>query len=143
MSEGYSPQEVSQIASDLFQKGGQNVAESRYPHIQQVIKPKENVSDVGFVVQNPNNGQTVIKSVYKKPNKEIKEININDILDGRTHSSSAPSYQDVNNHIQTTRPAAARFSALQDTVDNNIWSLRNSVNGEIEELLEKLRRIIR
>ncbi|HCU58617.1 MAG TPA: hypothetical protein DIC64_01410, partial [Alphaproteobacteria bacterium] len=143
LSEGYSPQEVSQIASDLFQKGGRNVAESRYPHIQQVIKPKENVSDVGFVAQNPNNGQTVIKSVYKKPNKEINEININDILDGRTHSSSAPSYQDVNNHIQTTRPAAARFSALQDIVDNNIMPLQDSVNNEVEDWLERLRRIIR
>ena len=137
LSEGYTPQEVTNIARDLFQKGRADVTESRYGHIQQLIQPKENVSDVGYVAQNPNNGQTVIKSVYKKPNKEIGELNIKGILDGRTHSSPAPSYQDINNHIQTTRPAAARFSALQDTMHNHITPINNGVNSSGWENLEK------
>jgi len=59
-------------------------------------------------------------------------------LDGRTHSSSAPRYQNVNNHIQITRPAVARFSALQNTTDNNVTSLTGDVNRTIEDLIEKL-----
>jgi len=84
LSEGYTPQDMSNIASDLFQKGSRNVTESRYPHIQQVVKPKENVSDVGYVSQNPNNRQTVIKSVYKKDNENI----IRNLLEGRRDPSS-------------------------------------------------------
>lgn len=141
LSEGYTPQDMSNIASDLFQKGSRSVTESKYPHIQQVIKPKEKVSEVGYVSQNPSNRQTIIKSVYKKPNKEIKELDINGILDGRTHSSSAPSYQSVNNYTQITRPAAARFSALQDTVNDNISPMSNNVKSELEELLERLRQM--
>ncbi len=82
--------------------------------------------------------RTVIKSVYRKPNREIKELDIRGILDGRTHSSSAPRYQNVNNHIQITRPAVARFSALQNTTDNNVTSLTGDVNRTIEDLIEKL-----
>ncbi len=96
---------------------------------------------VEYVAQNPNNGQTVIKSVYKKPNKEIGELNIKGILDGRTHSSPAPSYQDINNHIQTTRPAAARFSALQDTMHNHITPINNAVNN-IEQRQRRFGRVI-
>lgn len=128
------------MAKDLFQRGGREVTESRYPHIQQIIKPKENVSDVGYIAQNPSNGQTVIKSVYRKPNSQISEMS--GILDGRTHSSPAPSYRDVNNHIQTTRPAAARFSALQDTANQNISPMEGEVNMTIEELLKKWRRLL-
>ena len=95
---------------------------------------------VEYVAQNPNNGQTVIKSVYKKPNKEIGELNIKGILDGRTHSSPAPSYQDINNHIQTTRPAAARFSALQDTMHNNITPINNGVNSSGWDVMTNLKR---
>jgi len=138
LSEGYTPQEVTQIARDLLQKGKGQVTESRYPHIQQIIQPKKNVSDVGYVAQNPNNGQTVIKSVYRKPNKQINKTS--GILDGRTHSSPAPSYKDINNHIQTTRPAAARFSALQNTAESNVIPIKENVNIEVAKWLEKLRK---
>ena len=90
---------------------------------------------MGYVAQNPNNGQTVIKSVYKKPNKQI-----NGILDGRTHPSPALNYKGIDNHTHITRPAAARFSALQNTVKSNITPIRGDVKSVVEEWLEKLRK---
>ena len=92
LSEGYTPQDVSNIASDLFHGGNNTVTTSRYPHIQQVIKPQENTSGVGYIAQNPNNGQTVIKSVYRKPNTEIR----NSILNNNTAYQS----QNVNNFFE-------------------------------------------
>ena len=81
------------------------------------------------MAQNPNNGQTVIKSVYKKPNKQI-----NGILDGRTHPSPALNYKGIDNHTHITRPAAARFSALQNTVKSNITPIRGGVKSVVDVL---------
>ena len=132
ISEGYTPQEVSEMARDLFQRGGREVTESRYPHIQQIIKPKENVSDVGYVAQNPSNGQTVIKSVYKKQNKYRQES----LLEGRRDPSS------VVHGSEKESAVPARLSALQQTPKENISSMASDVNMTIEELLKKWRRLL-
>ena len=42
------------------------VTESKHPHIQQVVKPRTYTADYGYISQNPVNGQTVIKSMYRK-----------------------------------------------------------------------------
>ena len=128
LPEGYTPQDVTEIARDLFQKGKRDVTESRYPHIQQIIQPKNNVSNVGYVAQNPNNGQTVIKSVYKKDNEDI----IRNLLEGRRNPSS------VVRGAENIPTVPARLSALQQTPSNNITSSTNDVNGGIENLIEKL-----
>lgn len=66
LNEKYTPQQVSDMAGKLFHKGGHLVTEGRYPHIQQIIHPTHTKPEVGYVAQNPLNGQTVVKSVYKK-----------------------------------------------------------------------------
>ena len=130
ITEGYSPQEVTNIARDLFQKGKGQVTESRYPHIQQIVQPKRNISDVGYVAQNPNNGQTVIKSVYKKDNVNI----IRSLQEGRCNPSS------VVRGIKNKPAVPAHLSALQQTSDFNITPIRGDVKSVVEEWLEKLRK---
>jgi len=66
LNEKYTPEEIADMAARLFHKKGNTVTESQYPHIQQVVRPRDNVTEHGFVSQNPANGKTVIKSVYRK-----------------------------------------------------------------------------
>ena len=127
LSEGYTPQEVTNIARDLFQKGRGNVTESRYGHIQQLIQPKENVSDVGYVAQNPNNGQTVTKSVYKKDNENI----LRNLLEGRRDPSS------VVRRSENKPAVPARLSALQQIPKDYITPINNGVNSSGWENLVK------
>ena len=93
----------------------------------------EKDADVGFVAQNPNNGQTVIKSVYKKDNDEL----LRSLLEGRRNPSS------VIRGSENKPTVPARLSALQQTPLENVASVHRDVNIELEELLEKLRRLKR
>ena len=71
MKNGYTPEEVVRMLQRLFQEKGGKVSESNYHHIQQVSKPGEGLSDVGYISANPANNQTVIKSVYKKESSRL------------------------------------------------------------------------
>ncbi|MBQ8870337.1 MAG: hypothetical protein IJ019_03060 [Alphaproteobacteria bacterium] len=66
LNEGYTPEQLVEMAKRLFHEGPNMVSESKYPHIQQVVYPRKPSSDHGYISQNPVNGQTVIKSMYKK-----------------------------------------------------------------------------
>jgi hypothetical protein len=85
---------------------------------------------VGYVSQNPNNGQTVIKSVYKKDNEDI----VRNLLEGRRDPSS------VIRRSENQPAVPARLSALQQTPKNNITPISNNVNSTLEEWLKRLRR---
>lgn len=74
LNEKYTPENVADMAARLFHKKGNTVTESQYPHIQQVVRPREKTSEVGYISQNPANRKTVIKSVYKKDNKRIQDF---------------------------------------------------------------------
>ena len=65
LNEGYTPEQMAEMGKRLFHQGPNMVSESRYPHIQQVVYPRTNTADYGYISQNPINGQTVIKSMYK------------------------------------------------------------------------------
>lgn len=66
LSEGYTPEKMSEMGKRLFHEGSNKVGESNYPHIQKILRPREGISEVGYISKNPSNGQTVIKSMYKK-----------------------------------------------------------------------------
>lgn len=57
---------MSEMGKRLFHEGGSKVGESRYPHIQKVFRPRNGISEVGYIAKNPSNGKTVIKSMYNK-----------------------------------------------------------------------------
>ena len=65
LKEGYTPEDMARMGKRLFHEGGNTVSESKYPHIQQIGRPRTYTEDVGYISQNPANGQTVIKSMYK------------------------------------------------------------------------------
>ena len=65
INEGYTPEQMAEMGKRLFHQGPNMVSESRYPHIQQIVYPRTYTSDYGYISQNPANGQTVIKSMYK------------------------------------------------------------------------------
>lgn len=74
LKEKYTAEQIADMGRRLFQEPGGIVSESLYPHVQQVCIPKKQMSDVGYVSQNPANGQTVIKSIYKKDTNRIKGL---------------------------------------------------------------------
>lgn len=65
LSEGYTPESMARMGKRLFHEGKRQVTESQYPHIQQITNPRKTVNETGFVSQNPANGQTVIKTMFK------------------------------------------------------------------------------
>lgn len=70
LKEKYSPEKLTDMADTLFHKDGNFISESNHPHIQEISRPKTRIKDVGYISQNPSNGQTVVKSIYRKPIKE-------------------------------------------------------------------------
>ena len=84
------------------------------------------------MAQNPNNGQTVIKSVYKKDNSDIQK----NLLEGRRNPSS------VVHESENGSVVPARLSALQQTPKGNITVQEEQVNSTIKELLKKWRRLL-
>lgn len=66
LSEGYTPEKMAEMGKRLFHEGGNKVGKSNFPHIQEVLRQREGISEVGYISKNPRNGQTVIKSMYKK-----------------------------------------------------------------------------
>ena len=63
----YTPESVVKIGRRLFHEKGAEVGGSKYTHIQEVSKlGKNNISDVGFISQDPTSKRMVIKSLYKE-----------------------------------------------------------------------------
>lgn len=65
LNEGYSPENVAEMGKRLFQEEGGKLGKSQYRHIQQIVKPRNKVDELGYISQNPTTGQTVIKSMYR------------------------------------------------------------------------------
>lgn len=71
LKDKYMPDQVAQMLLDVFHLDPDAASSTRYPHIQALICLREELSTLGFIAQNPQNGETVIKSVYKKENRKI------------------------------------------------------------------------
>ena len=74
LKEGYTPEGLSAMGKRLFHEGGNTASESHYPHIQQVIRPRDTTDELGYLSQNPKTGQTVIKSMHRIDKNRIKGI---------------------------------------------------------------------
>lgn len=130
------PEQVADMVFDVFYNPESVVDASKFPHIQAMISPKQPTSNIGFIGQNPANGETVIKSAYPENTDRLKDTfkKLSDILDGHAHSSSVRSKSPV---------AAARISALQDIANaNNISPLGQYVkdNDFIQEAISMVRK---
>ncbi len=103
------PGEVADMVFDTFYNPDNIVDASKYPHIQALIKPDKTTSNVGFIAQNPANGETVVKSAYTKDNERLKSVfkNLREALEGR-----GPSPHQFGDKSPV---AAPRFSALQSS----------------------------
>lgn len=130
------PEQVADMVFDVFYNPESVVDASKFPHIQAMISPKPDLSNVGFIGQNPSNGETVIKSAYVKESDRLKDTfkKLSDVLEGRGSPSSVRSESPV---------AAPRLSALQNTANaNSISPLGQYVkdNDYIQEVISMVRK---
>lgn len=131
------PGEVADMVFDTFYNPDSIVDASKYPHIQALIKPDKTTSNVGFIAQNPANGETVVKSAYTKDNERLKGAfkNLREALEGR--GSSPHQFGDK------TPVAVPRFSALQSSSNTTkLSSFGKYVKGDdfIQERIKAVRK---
>ena len=66
LKEGYTPEGMARMGKRLFHEGGNEVGNSRFEHIQEIINSRTYTDDIGYISQNPSNGETVIKTMFRK-----------------------------------------------------------------------------
>lgn len=67
-----SPDEVADVLYSAFHNSRARVFPTRFEHIQQLIRPGERLSNVGFIGQSPRDPNPVVKSGYKKPTRGMR-----------------------------------------------------------------------
>lgn len=154
ISEKMKPEEVADMVFDTFYNPNNLVDASKYPHVQAVVSPKDKISNIGFIGQNPVNGETVVKSAYREKNNRLKNVYqvVREALEGRARHQS-----DLSSPTQTYFPSvnpsslgseteslrqAARFSDVQSLNNKNISTLGRFVkdNDLIQSEIKKIRR---
>lgn len=106
------PEEVADALIDVFHSDDIKMSPTKYKHIQAMLKIYDKISKIGFIGKNPENKDTVIKSLYKRDTDRLDEIIKGDVLDGRGFPSSVLAGKG--------KVAAPRFSALQNSPSNII-----------------------
>lgn len=102
ISEKMKPEEVADMVFDTFYNPNNLVDASKYPHVQAVVSPKDKISNIGFIGQNPVNGETVVKSAYREKNDRLKNVYqvVREALEGRARHQS-----DLSSPTQTYFPS--------------------------------------
>lgn len=70
LQDGHAPDDAAQMLLDVFHLDPDAVSSTRYPHIQAPVKLRDELSTLGFIAQNPETGEIVIKSVYQEKRGE-------------------------------------------------------------------------
>lgn len=71
LKDGMPAEEVADMLIDVFHSPKSVVGRGKYPHIQALVSPKDKISNIGFVGVNPANGETVVKTAYKRENQRL------------------------------------------------------------------------
>lgn len=154
ISEKMKPEEVADMVFDTFYNPNNLVDASKYPHVQAVVSPKDKISNIGFIGQNPVNGETVVKSAYREKNDRLKNVYqvVREALEGRARHQSDLS-SPTQTYFSSVNPSslgseteslrqAARFSDVQSLNNKNISTLGRFVkdNDLIQSEIKKIRR---
>ena len=149
------PEEVADMVFDVFYNPNNLVDASKYPHIQAVISPKEEISNLGFIGQNPADGSTVIKSVYLKENDYLKSHyqKMREALEGRGQHQPDLSFNPTQTYSSSVYPSSLgpetgslrqtpRLSDVQSLNSKNISPLGRFVKGNdlIQNEIRKIRK---
>lgn len=67
--DGMSPERVARMLKEVFHGKGNIVGQGNASHIQEIRKPGNVKSKVGYIAINPKNGKNVVKTSYPKRNK--------------------------------------------------------------------------
>lgn len=146
-----TPENMADTAFDVFYNPESIVDASKYPHIQALVKPDEVTSSIGFIAQNPANGETVVKSVYRENQDRVMNSypKVRETLEGRAqHQSNLNLEQTYLNSVfpsslgpeNGSLRQAARFSDVQSLSSRAISSMDGNVNREsIENAAKNLR----
>lgn len=155
VSDKMKPEEVADMVFDTFYNPNNLVDASKYPHIQAVISPKEKMSNLGFISQNPQNGETVVKSAYLKENDYLKNHfqKMREALEGRGQHQSDLSFNPTQTYFSSVYPSSLgseteslrqtpRLSDVQSLNNKNISTLGRFVkdNDLIQSEIKKIRR---
>lgn len=155
VSDKMKPEEVADMVFDTFYNPNNLVDASKYPHIQAVISPKEKMSNLGFISQNPQNGETVVKSAYLKENDYLKNHfqKMREALEGRGQHQSDHSFNPTQTYFSSVYPSSLgsateslrqtpRLSDVQSLNNRNISTLGRFVkdNDLIQSEIKKIRR---
>lgn len=149
------PEEVADMVFDTFYNPENIIDASKYPHIQAVISPKEKISNLGFISQDPVNKETVIKSAYLKENDYLKNHykKVREALEGRGQLQSDLSFNPTQTYSSSVYPSSLgpqngslrqtpRLSDVQSLTNKNISPLGKFVkdNDLIQNEIKKIRR---
>ena len=155
VSDKMKPEEVADMVFDAFYNPNNLVDASKYPHIQAVISPKENVSNLGFISRDPTNGGTVVKSAFREKTDRLRSVYkvLNEALEGRAQHQSDLSFNPTQTYSSSVYPSslgpetgslrqAARLSDVQSLNNRNISPLGRYVkdNDLIQNEIKKIRR---
>ncbi len=155
VSDKMKPEEVADMVFDTFYNPNNLVDASKYPHIQAVISPKENVSNLGFISRDPTNGGTVVKSAFREKTDRLRSVYkvLNEALEGRAQHQSDLSFNPTQTYSSSVYPSslgpetgslrqAARLSDVQSLNNKNISPLGRYVKGNdlIQNEIKKIRR---
>ncbi|MBO5441629.1 MAG: hypothetical protein J6A09_03595 [Alphaproteobacteria bacterium] len=66
---GMSPERVARMLKEVFHGKGNIVGQGKHSHIQEVKRPGDVRSEMGYISVNPQNGKNVVKTSYPKKNK--------------------------------------------------------------------------
>ncbi len=137
-----TPENVADTAFDVFYNPDSIVDASKYPHIQALIKPDKTTSNVGFIAQNPANGETVVKSAYREKSSQVKNLysKVRETLEGRTQHQSGLNLNPEQTYLNSVKPSSlgpetgslrqtARFSDVQSLPSKGVSSMNGNVNS--------------
>ena len=126
--DGYTPQGLADDIFDFLTNPENIVGGSKHEHIQSILHPRKNVSKVAYISQNGKNGDTVLKSIYKKDNTRIIKENpeYRGVLEGHGADPSSAT------QISSGRP---QLSARQNSPMSSIIANKNIVvNSKIPHI---------
>lgn len=125
LRDGMTPNDLAKMLLDVFHLDADLAASSKYPHIQALIRLRNELAEIGFIGVNPKTGEAVVKSVY--PKEKPRAISALGEKQSPGEARNLPS-ADAG---KTASLPAPRLSALQGT-ERSIVRAAGDVNYSLE-----------
>ena len=121
LQDGMTPDGLAKMLLDVFHLDADAAASTKFPHIQALLRLRNELAEIGFIAVDPKTGKAVVKSVYLK-----EKPRINETLGKRLSPGEARNLPSAD-AAKTTSLPAPRLSALQGT-ERSIVKVSPEVN---------------